>query len=648
MAKVKPIKPSKLQPKVTPAAPLKKRVPALLFAILGLGLLVRALHLYFSKESPFFEPLLLDPGYYHKWAERILGGDWVGEGVFYGLPLYPFFLAGCYKLFQNSILAVKAVQAFLGFFTVFFIYKIGEKIHSQKAGLLAALFAVFYGPLFFHEVLFIPETLSIPLYAASFYLALGFVDGPSLKKGMLLGVLFGLSTLTKAGIILFVVIFLVTLLARALFTGQGKAPAVMLCFIAFAATLAPVAAHNKIYGNDTVLLTSHGGLNFYIGNNPTAEGVFASPQQDIGTNIEAQIEDSKAVAEKELGRSLKPSEVSRYWSEKAWNFIWQNPGQFGSLLWKKFVLFFDAREISDVEDYVFAANFNPLLKFPWLNFVVLGPLFFLGLAASFWNARHRLLTGFWVFFYIVGVVAFFINARYRLPLLPVFIPVAALGVVELFKSLKEMAWGRLFFYALFLCAGVGLSQARLVDTNWSRDYLNAGDVYLEKKDYDKAISFYKKALEAEPKLSKADQAMGIVLTKIGRYGEAKGYYLKAVLSDPHNALAYNSLGLAYDREGDLTEAKRCFLKALELKPNSSQAHNNLGMVYGKMGENGKAIQEFEIALKLNPKSARAYTNLGLIQYRLGKTSEAKDLWQRALSIDPEFEEARRALRFLNE
>ncbi len=635
-------------PKGAAAGPSKEGLPALLFAILGLGFLVRALHLYFSKASPFFEPLLLDPGYYHKWAERILGGDWIGEGVFYGLPLYPFFLAGCYKVFQNSVLAVKAVQALLGLLALFFTYKIGEKLHSRQAGLLAALLAVLYGPLFFHETLFIPETLSIPLYAASFYLALLFTDGPSVKKGILLGVVFGLSALTKAGIILFVVIFLAYRLAWSLFARQGKTPAVVACFIMFAAVLAPVAAHNKIYGNDTVLLTSHGGLNFYIGNNPKAEGVFASPQADVGTNVEAQIEDSKAVAEKELGRSLKPSEVSRYWSQKAWGFIRGNPREFAGLLWKKFVLFFDAREISDVEDYAFAANFNPLLKFPWINFAVLGPLFFLGLAASFGNPKYRFLTGLWIFSYIAAVVAFFINARYRLPLLSVFIPVAAIGVIEFFKSLKERAWGRLFFCALFLCAGIGLSQAGLVGTNWSRDYLNAGDVYLEKKDYDKAIGFYKKALEAEPKLSKAHHAIGIVFTKTGRYAEAKDYYLMAVVTDPRNALAYNSLGFAYDREGDLAEAQRCFLKALELKPNSWQAHNNLGMVYGKMGENEKAVQEFERALKINPKSARAYTNLGLIEYRLGNISKAKGLWQKALSIDPEFEEAKRALRFLKE
>ncbi len=91
-----------------------------LFAALALGALVRLLYLFSSKTSPFYEPLLLDPEYYHTWALRIVHGDWVGEGVFYGLPLYPYFLGIVYKISQNSLLFVKIIQGALGLVTIFF------------------------------------------------------------------------------------------------------------------------------------------------------------------------------------------------------------------------------------------------------------------------------------------------------------------------------------------------------------------------------------------------------------------------------------------------------------------------------------------------------------------------------------------------
>ena len=109
------------------AAPLAEpsdAAVAILWPILGLGLFIKILYLIFSRQSPFYEPLLLDPAYYHQWALKIVNGDFIGDPVFYGLPLYPFFVALCYKLFNGSVFAVKLIQIFLGVITLFLIYKI--------------------------------------------------------------------------------------------------------------------------------------------------------------------------------------------------------------------------------------------------------------------------------------------------------------------------------------------------------------------------------------------------------------------------------------------------------------------------------------------------------------------------------------------
>src|SRR3989338_4040687 len=177
----------------------ERGVPLAVWAALGLGFVIRITYLILSKKSPFYQPLLLDPEYYHRWAERILAGNWVGDGVFYGLPLYPYFLALCYKVFHGSLLAVKVIQSLLGLVTLFFTFKIGERLFSKKAGILAILLAAVYGPLFFHEGILIPETLSLPLYAAGFYFSIRFMEAPSIRKGIGLGFLFGLAALTKAG-----------------------------------------------------------------------------------------------------------------------------------------------------------------------------------------------------------------------------------------------------------------------------------------------------------------------------------------------------------------------------------------------------------------------------------------------------------------
>ena len=615
-----------------------------LWAVLAAALAVRLAHLYFSRLDPFFEPALLDPAYYHEWALRILRSGLSREGVFYGLPLYPLFLSAVYAVSSGSFVLVKVLQAALGVVTVFLVYKTGEELHSERAGLAGAAFAAVYGPLFFHEQLLIPEAIGAPLYAAAFYLSLRLDAQPAgsgaRARPVAAGVLTGLAALTKAGILFFAWFFAGYLALRKR-SGRGA----MLFILAFGAVLAPVTAHNVFRGKDFVWLTSHGGFNFYIGNNPSAEGVFKAPE-GTGSNVEYQIRDAKAVAEREAGRGLKPSEVSRHWRAKANRFIADQPFAFLKLLARKFALFFDAREISDVDDYQFAKGFNPFLRLPWPTFALLGPLFFLGLWIGRRETRHRAVLVAWTGLYVFAVLLFFVNARYRLPVLSAVFPVAGIALVRIVDRARDRRWDRIAVYGLGLIAGAALVQMQLVGTDHSRDWVNAGDVFLKKGDPERAIPFYKKALEVRPDSAKAHLALGIANTRLGRHEEAFEQYRRAVELDPGSSEAHNNIGLCYDTRGRIDEAERHFLLALEIHPGNAQAHNNLGMVYAKSGRLEEAIGEFQKSLDLNPASPSACSNLAIMYYKLDRREEAIALWRRALEIDPNFGEAKKALRML--
>src|SRR3989338_783830 len=380
-----------------------------------------------------------------------------------------------------------------------------------------------------------------------------------------------------------------------------------------------------------------------MGNNPEAQGVFQAPK-GTGTNVESQMEGARVTAEKAVGRSLKPSEVSKYWSDQAMEFIRENPGRFAVLSVKKIILFFDAREISDLEDFEFSGQFVDLLRFPWLNFSVFGPLFLLGLVVSRGKVRHAGAFYLWIGTYLAGLVFFFVNARYRLPILSVFFPLAAFGFIYVLRSLKSWDWGKISLATLILGLGVLLTRANLVGSDPSVFYVNAGDALAKKGETQKAMVFYEEALRIRPDNAKASLAMGLALTKAGRSSDAEKYYRDAIEADPFNSDSYNNLGLWYDEHGRLDEAEKCFLKAAELKPHSFQPYNNLGMFYGKRGENEKALGVLKKALEINPQSPRVHTNLGLVYYRLGRREEALVEWKKALEIDPGFELAQRALR----
>ncbi|MEI8344630.1 MAG: tetratricopeptide repeat protein [Candidatus Omnitrophota bacterium] len=616
----------------------------LLAGALILAAVIRLAYLSASRQSPFFEPLLLDPAYYHGWALEILRGQWSSGPVFYGLPLYPCLLSGVYWVSHASLEAVKLVQIAAGLGMVWLVYKTGRQIADVQTGILAAYFAALYGPLFFHEQVLIPEAIGMILYAAAFYLACRFENSPSLRRGALLGLVLGLAALTKAGILVFALLYLTVIGVRFL---KSKQPlnAVLLCAAACLLTLLPVTLYNQLHGHDFVPLTSHGGFNFYAGNNPKAEGVFVEPD-GVGGNVEEQIRDSRSIAEKQLGRPLKPSEVSAYWSDKAWRFIFENPGDFVKLCAAKTALFFDAREISDVDDYAFSKKFVGFLNGPWPDFALLGPLVFLGIAAAFGRIRHAQITLIWIVAYIGALMFFFVNARYRLPMLSVFLVLAAFGVRELGSRLSRGHWRVAAFYIFVLAAGVVVGQLNLVGTSWARNWVNAGDAYVKMKDYNEALRQYESAIRVEPDSFVANNAMGMILIRMGDYPAAQPYLEKAIRLEPDHASAYTNLGMCHYTRGDGATAKRFFEKALELKSDSAEAHNNLGMLYGNQGRFGEAMRHFEAALAISPRSPRALTNVGLVYYRNGSKDKALRYWNEALSIDPDFPDARKAMRMI--
>lgn len=634
--------PSPARPVAAPP-PAGAGLPKALWVILLVALAVRVVYYLTSRSCPSFEPLLLDPAYYHRWALRIVGGDWVGEGVFYGLPLYPFFLAAVLGASGLSLTAVKAVQVLLGLVTLYFVYRTGEKLGSRGTGLWAAALGAVYGPLFFYEGLVIPEALGVALYAAALYLLLVYLEKRTVAAAARLGAVAGLATLTKAGILLFIVALAAWGMARGRGRSGGiKAPLTLL--IATLAVLLPVTAHNAYHGKDRVFLSSHSGFNFYVGNNPAAEGVFKAPP-GVGTNVESQARDARLIAESAAGRSLKPSEVSAYWSSKAWAYIRQNPVDAAALWLRKAALFHDAREISDVQDYAFERNFNPMLRLPWPDFGWIVPLVFIGaLYAARSGGTAGRATVLWVIGYTAAVCVYFVNARYRIPLLPAYLVLAAYGATRLGQDIRSKRWVTVLLALVVAAAGVGLSQLRLVGTPRTSQWVNTGDVFMKQQRFAEAERCYKKALELDGRFAKAYLALGTLMNKQGMYEQAKDYYMACLAIEPH-VDALNNVGLWYDTNGDGETAERYFKDALKLGE-TSQAHNNLGMVYGKRGENARALEHFEASLRINPDSARAWTNRGLVLYRLGRVPEAVESWRKALRIDPSFGEARKAMQYI--
>ena len=107
-------------------------------AIFLIALLIRLFHLVQIEAIPLFYHLAGDGRTYDEWAQRIAAGDWLGTGVFYQTPLYPYFLGVLQIFFGHDLWLIRFFQILLGSLSCALIYLIGARLFSRAAGIAAA------------------------------------------------------------------------------------------------------------------------------------------------------------------------------------------------------------------------------------------------------------------------------------------------------------------------------------------------------------------------------------------------------------------------------------------------------------------------------------------------------------------------------
>src|SRR3954451_1199411 len=84
--------------------------------------------------SPFSRPSGGDIGFYHQWAQRILGGELTDGRAFYALPLYAYWLAGLYAIFGINGFIPGLLQSLADAGTALIIYKLAVAGFSGSQG----------------------------------------------------------------------------------------------------------------------------------------------------------------------------------------------------------------------------------------------------------------------------------------------------------------------------------------------------------------------------------------------------------------------------------------------------------------------------------------------------------------------------------
>lgn len=610
-------------------------------------------------DHPLLQPVgQLDTGVSVELARQVASGDLLlragtGGEPFFLAPFYAYVLGLVLALSGGSLLAAKLVQAVLGMAAVGLLHAAARPLFGPRAALTAAALLAVTGPVVFQEAVLLQSALDPFLCALALLAVTRALARERLRDWFLAGAAIGLFALNRPNALLWGVALALALpLAGGMRRGLRWAAAQAL---GLALAVAPATLRNLAVSGEAVLVSSHGGLNFYIGNNPKADGTYHH-LPGITPDIRGQARDARRVAEGAAGRSLTARAVDAHFYRQAWAWIFFRPLDAGRLFLRKLAYVFAAPEISLNYSYAYYSRDEPTLLRWLVGAWLLVPLGLLGLADRGWSSPPSgaepvgkggfALWALVVPAYAISVAAFFVSARYRLPLLAPLAAGAGFALVRGAAAVRAREGRWLLTRAAALVPLIALalwphglddgrSEERAVMLVWLIDNGQA----------DEALRRLPEAEAEHPDRALLLHRMGRALVDNGR--AADGAALLERLSSPQAepailvALARTALEL---RRADL--ALRFADAGRDRDPASAEIHETRGLALALLERPAEARSELEEACHLDPRSASARLNLAVLEAQEGRFAEAEARAREALGLDPDYPQAHALLERL--
>ena len=475
-------------------------------ALLAVALLWRVVFFLEMYASPYADNLTLDSQVYHEVALAAAAGEWSHGETFFQAPLYPWVLGAVYSLVGPSQTVVKLLQILLSVASCWLIFHIADRVFDRGVALVALAISAVYGmSLYFANELLV-VTVIVFLDLLGLDLLVHSASGGRKFLWLAAGVVFGLSAIARPTILPFVASVGVWIVVTRWRSGEVRAALreAVLFGVGVALPIAPVTLHNYLADGDLVLVAANGGVNFFIGNNPQSDGISAVVPGTRGDRWGGRA-DQDRIAVQALGDpGATPREISDYWYNSAWKYIRVSPlDAFRHTAFKAFILI-NAHEVSNNRIIEFVTRHSSIYSWATLKIWLVLPLAFAGLVIGGGRRQPKSLLLIFVVVYSATLIPFFINARFRMPLVAILIIFAASAIVAWSSWLRtrplDRRFGRLVGVSVAV-ALVGAVVARplpLLRVTDAQAFFNEGEACRAHGDFAAAIGWYQAALGEHP------------------------------------------------------------------------------------------------------------------------------------------------------
>ncbi len=375
----------------------------------------------------------------------------VGDGTFAGgdghvtgrrPPGYPFFLAGIYALAGPDPVAGRVAQVLLGGFVVLLTALVARRVFDGATALAAAALAAVSPFLIFASGYLLTENLYMVFLLGALWVVprVRDLEAASTARAVAVAALLGLATLTRPTGLPVLEWTIAALLVLGASGWRRRLVRAALVVAVFAVILAPWVVRNaRVMGG--WMLTTHGGITFYQGNNPAVASVAgwrggaaplgALPHFDTLSTLSEVDRDRMAW---QLGR----------------DYLRENPGEIPALVGWKLVRFWRLKSdmgLSGIRSgWWWSKDTGPgrlaaTTDVGMLYALAVLPLFAIGLWITRRRWRDLVLPYGIVVTHTAVAVVFFGSLRGRLPVEPVICIFAGASLAGIARALRaRRAW----------------------------------------------------------------------------------------------------------------------------------------------------------------------------------------------------------------
>lgn len=583
--------------------------------VFGAALVARVAYFILNtRANPAFDYLIMDSMHIDGWAKAIAAGD-AGSAVYFRGPLVPYLLAIVYKL-GGGVQGALLMNHLAGAATCGLVWVLAREYFSRSVALAAGLVAALYWPFIYFEGEVLIEPVYIALVVLSLWRLARAVAQPTLLRLAAAGACVGLAALARPTLLALVPVLPFVFAARVEKNVASKRawlyPSLVVA-AACAIVLAPAIVHNYAAGKSFVPVTWSGGLNFYIGNNPESDGRSAMIP-GATTPWMGGDEEAIAIASVEAGDTLTAAQASRFYTRKGFAYLADEPAGAANLFARKLYMFWEGPERSNEKYIYFFWDRFGWGRVPTPGFWLVSPLALFAMIRLWPRRRELALLYCFVLAYMIGVVAFFVVARYRLPVVPVLIIFAAWTAVEIANAFKARRWraasrNSAFVAVLFLFVNASYPE------------------FLLQRESHVAISHYMLAGAFTERGDKDGALVELVYARAA-YERAPSPYYAGVAQD-----IYFKLGTLLYERGKCVEAIKALGQIQPADPRAGEARFMFADCCERTGRFPEAGKAYEIVLKTDPNNVRALQGYLRCLEATGRWDAAAEARKRLLPND---------------